>query len=445
MAAGSGDEESAVLPADHELPEAPEDGARAPGTALSRGWRNATQWRRSRPFWAGIVLIAAGAEILLIPLPMHSFGLILHIGTGGVLGVLIGALLISCALLLWFNPEHRTFYAIVAVLLAIGALVASNLGGFLFGTLLGVLGGSLGFAWVPRPDGREDREDRDGPDDADDADDADADEPAGRRPGWRRRIPAHAGQPGALTLLFRGRAAAAGSGAPDDDPGADGPDDARGGLGGTFYHAIQVAPLLLALGLASQPSGTAAPGGILPPLSPSPSASGTPSPGTSSGASPSPSPSASPSASPKASRRAARRAAVAGGLVAAAEAAEITADSATLTGLAFDGVATVQTASGPEQALKFSMTALSLTGDKLTVTQGGRNVTIAATSFNFTGNVTLLTTKFSGSFLGVPLTFTPRNPPPLVLRVMTFTNVTSDQPFTSADSFQIGGLQISSG
>src|SRR5215472_2007529 len=68
-------------------------------------------------------------------------------------GILIGAVLIVAGLLLWFHPVQRMFYSIVAVLLAIAALVASNLGGFLIGTILGVVGGSLGFAWMPLPPG----------------------------------------------------------------------------------------------------------------------------------------------------------------------------------------------------------------------------------------------------------------------------------------------------
>ena len=123
----------------------------------------------------------------------------------------------------------------------------------------------------------------------------------------------------------------------------------------------------------------------------------------------------------------------------------ITADSATLTGLHFDGVATVATASGPQRMLKFSMSGLSLKDGDLTVTQDGRTVAVQGTSFTFSGDVTLLTTKFSGSLLGVPLSFSPSLPPPVVLPVMTFTNVTSEQPFTSADSFQVGGLRISLG
>src|SRR5215475_2421846 len=140
------------------------------GTPIGRAWRRYRAWRRSRPFWAGLWLIIAGAELLLIPLPIHSMGVILHIGIGGISGILIGAILIALGLLLWFHPVQRMFYSIVAVLLAVAALVASNLGGFLLGTILGVIGASLGFAWMPgRPERRRGRRRLSaGPDEPDD-------------------------------------------------------------------------------------------------------------------------------------------------------------------------------------------------------------------------------------------------------------------------------------
>ena len=387
-----------MLPADGDRPDLDADGPEparpegkpAAGTVLAQAWQSASEWRRSRPFWGGLFLVAAGAELLLIPLPEHSMGLIMHVGTGGVLGILIGALLIACAFLLWFQPQHRAFYSIMAVLLAIAALVASNLGGFIVGTFLGVLGGSLGFAWTP----------------------AGEDEPDGEQ---ARHRPA-------------------------------------GHCGGSFYRAMPLLPMMLVLAGpavhgAVRLTASQGPAGIiplplpsLPPILPSlgpPSPS--PSPSGSEGPSPGPGASTAPG---KGQKNLKARAA---GLVTAAEPATITADSATLTGLHFDGVATVPTASGPERVLKFTMSGLSLKNGDLTVDQDGRAMAVQAASFTFSGHVTLLTTKFSGSLLGVPLSFSPTLPPPAVLPVMTFTNVTSDQPFTSADSFQTGGLRISSG
>src|SRR5215469_8765750 len=145
------------VPADAGGPAGPAAGAKA-GAPIGRVWRRYRAWRRSRPFWAGLWLIISGAELLLIPLPIRDMGIILHIGIGGISGILIGAILIALGLLLWYQPAQRLFYSIVAVLLAIAALVASNLGGFLLGTVLGIIGASLGFAWMPgRPERRRGR------------------------------------------------------------------------------------------------------------------------------------------------------------------------------------------------------------------------------------------------------------------------------------------------
>src|SRR5258708_6452429 len=104
-------------------------------------WR---QWRHGRPFWGGAFVVAGAAVTLLserAPLP-----LIVHIGVQGVAGYLVPVILLVCGLLLWFHPAQRTFYSILAVLLALGSWITSNLGGFFGGMLLGLLGGSRGFA-----------------------------------------------------------------------------------------------------------------------------------------------------------------------------------------------------------------------------------------------------------------------------------------------------------
>lgn len=118
-------------------------------------WRSFRAWRRSRPFWGGLLLLLAGVELLAIPLlsvlAHGSVKVVIYIGVGGVFGVLIGGLLVACGLLVWFHPVQRTFYAIAGVLLAVASFVATNLGGFFLGMLLGVTGASLSFGWTPGP------------------------------------------------------------------------------------------------------------------------------------------------------------------------------------------------------------------------------------------------------------------------------------------------------
>ena len=135
-------------------PVAGKPAAEARARAAS-AWQAFRAWRRSRPFWGGLLLLLAGIELIAIPLlsvlAHGSVKVVIYIGVGGVFGVLIGGLLVACGLLIWFHPVQRVFYAIAGVLLAVASFVATNLGGFFFGMLLGVTGASLSFGWTPGP------------------------------------------------------------------------------------------------------------------------------------------------------------------------------------------------------------------------------------------------------------------------------------------------------
>lgn len=109
-------------------------------------------WRRSRPLWGGLLLAAAGIEILVAPAAQSlvlPIDLILHAGVAGVSGALIGLLLVTIGVLSWLQPAQHVFFGIVGLLLALVSFVTSNFGGFLLGMLLGIIGGALVFAWEP--------------------------------------------------------------------------------------------------------------------------------------------------------------------------------------------------------------------------------------------------------------------------------------------------------
>nr|BFD89098.1 hypothetical protein KitaXyl93_04580 [Kitasatospora sp. Xyl93] len=104
-------------------------------------------WRGKRPFWGGLLVTLGGAEILFTlkaPLPV-----ILHIGMQGLAGYLVPAVMVLCGLLILFNPAQRLFYSILALLASLGSWITSNLGGFVIGMLLGVVGACLTFGWLP--------------------------------------------------------------------------------------------------------------------------------------------------------------------------------------------------------------------------------------------------------------------------------------------------------
>jgi hypothetical protein len=112
-------------------------------------WRRWRGWRRGRPFWGGLLTVVAGVEIGVLPLaPMK---VMLHQGTAGVPTVVLAVIMVVLGLSGWFTPQHRGLAGIITVILATAALVLSNLGGFMIGTLLGVFGGALMFAWRPLP------------------------------------------------------------------------------------------------------------------------------------------------------------------------------------------------------------------------------------------------------------------------------------------------------
>jgi len=355
-------------------------------------------WRRTRPFWGGLLLIIAGFELLAIPLSgilVHGqVKLVVYIGIGGVFGVLIGALQIACGLLLWFTPAHRTFYAIAGVLLAVISFITSNLGGFFLGMLLGITGGSLAFAWTPGPP------------------------PVSERAARPSRLAAAALPAVLLGSLF-------------------------GGGHASIQQAQRAQGCIL--GILCWPSSPS------PSPSPSPSSTGTSGSGSSgssgggsgtSGAGGQPSPAGQNKTAPADA-----------GLVASTSTAVITAGSATLNGLSYRGSVKVPVAGGTQTMMKFTLDSLTLAGGvNATVTENGQTTVTQNSSLVFTGGVTLYATKLSGSLLGVQLTLTPDTAVSLLLRLLntvtplvpvTLTNVTTDQPLVLSGALQANDLVIS--
>jgi hypothetical protein len=110
------------------------------------------RWRRTRPFWGALVALLGGAEILateLVPL-----GVIIHIGAAGLVGFAVPVVIMLCAVLLWFAPTPRAFYAALILLLSLASWLTSNLGGFILGMVLGIVGGALALTWSTAPRGR---------------------------------------------------------------------------------------------------------------------------------------------------------------------------------------------------------------------------------------------------------------------------------------------------
>jgi Family of unknown function (DUF6114) len=124
------------------------DGAHRP-PAVVRAYRAFRHWRKARPFPSGLLIVLSGIEIWAAP--YSSIGVMIHEGIAGFSAVFVGTLLIVFGLTVWFAPMYRMFAGIAAILLGLIALPTINIGGFVIGTLLALIGGGLAVAWTPRP------------------------------------------------------------------------------------------------------------------------------------------------------------------------------------------------------------------------------------------------------------------------------------------------------
>ncbi|MFE2726556.1 DUF6114 domain-containing protein [Kitasatospora sp. NPDC059327] len=127
---------------------------------------NPAQWvrrvfrtfRRSRPFYGGLLAMIAGVPIMYFPYAKLSLsGMTVQMATtGGAGSLIIGVLLIVLGLTAWFQPAVRFFAGVATSLLTLVSIPVSNLSGFGLALLPGLIGGGLMLAWAPnRPEDAE--------------------------------------------------------------------------------------------------------------------------------------------------------------------------------------------------------------------------------------------------------------------------------------------------
>jgi ABC-type microcin C transport system permease subunit YejE len=104
-------------------------------------------WRRSRPFWAGVWTMLGG--LLIAYIPATAFKLLLIANGSLILGILVGALIGAFGLMLWFARPLRVLLGVLILLLSLVSFFTSDFGGLLLGMMMGLVGGSLALAWVP--------------------------------------------------------------------------------------------------------------------------------------------------------------------------------------------------------------------------------------------------------------------------------------------------------
>ncbi|WP_063749000.1 DUF6114 domain-containing protein [Streptomyces sp. NRRL B-24484] len=118
------------------------------GINLRLRFRN---WRRSRPFWGGLLAMIAGVPILYFPYAeLNLAGMTVSMATtAGAGSLIIGILMMCLGLTAWFQPLVRIFCGVATTLLSLISIPVSNLGGFGFGLVLGLMAGGLLMAWAP--------------------------------------------------------------------------------------------------------------------------------------------------------------------------------------------------------------------------------------------------------------------------------------------------------
>ncbi|MBU2694240.1 DUF6114 domain-containing protein [Nocardioides sp. WV_118_6] len=111
-------------------------------------WRGFARFRRTRPFW-GAVILALGAYFIARPLLGGTFEFYTTVGVRSITPLLIAGGMAAAAGIAVVVPAQRHFPAIVALMLAVASLPLANLGGWLIGMVLGILGAGLVFSWTP--------------------------------------------------------------------------------------------------------------------------------------------------------------------------------------------------------------------------------------------------------------------------------------------------------
>ena len=108
------------------------------------------EWASRRPWLGGVLAIFGGIAIAAIP--NSDFSVVFLPGLAGLSGLFLGTLIVASGLFLLFSPQIHGLIGLATVLMSLISFITSNLGGLIIGMVLGIVGGSLGFAWIPPED-----------------------------------------------------------------------------------------------------------------------------------------------------------------------------------------------------------------------------------------------------------------------------------------------------
>ena len=122
-----------------------------PGAGFSKARQSFRSWRRTRPFWGGLLVFLSGFPIIYFAFAaLNVSGLHIQLATtAGASAAVIGLLLMALGVSVWFQPLIRVFAGIAAIVLALISLPTANFGGFGLGLFPGLIGGALVCSWAP--------------------------------------------------------------------------------------------------------------------------------------------------------------------------------------------------------------------------------------------------------------------------------------------------------
>ncbi|HLR62036.1 MAG TPA: DUF6114 domain-containing protein [Lentibacillus sp.] len=102
------------------------------------------KWRNRRPFWGATLSLLAGLLVLYIPLQLYAIAFIP--GSLVFVGFIFGGLILITGIFSYIYPQFSTVFGVVVVFLSVLSVMGA-LGGFIIGTIFGIIGGSLLIAW----------------------------------------------------------------------------------------------------------------------------------------------------------------------------------------------------------------------------------------------------------------------------------------------------------
>lgn len=111
-----------------------------------QNWSKFRLWRHTRPLWGALLMILAGALMLI----GASFFLSLAFLVQSIWpAFLVGGLLLVMGILPLFLPSYAVITGSIGMVLSIVSLLVASFGACGLGLLLGVIGSALCIAWRP--------------------------------------------------------------------------------------------------------------------------------------------------------------------------------------------------------------------------------------------------------------------------------------------------------